>query len=78
MNDHICIIEINGIRVVEINKIEFNSKRKIDWNGVEKYLKRYVGMSFITDGTGQLIHIASDFPDEYTHSKYRKVIWNYW
>ena len=70
--DNVQIIERNGIKVVEINTIEFSSKRKIDWNGVEQYLKKYVGKQFVIEETGDIIHIGSDFPDEYTHSRYKE------
>ena len=67
--DNVQIIERNGIKVVEINSIEFSSKRKIDWNGVEQYLKKYVGKQFVIEETGDIIHIGSDFPDEYANSR---------
>lgn len=34
-----------GKKVVKIDTIAFSSKRKIDWDGVEQYLKKYVGRS---------------------------------
>ena len=34
-----------GQKVVEIDTIIFSSKRRIDWDGVEEYLKRYVGQN---------------------------------
>ena len=63
------IIDINGKKVVEINTIEFSGKRKIDWEGVEKYLKRYVGNKYIIEETEDTVYIGSDFPDEYANSK---------
>ena len=65
-------IKINGKgrSVVEIDTIIFTSKRRIDWNGVEAYLKRYVGKTYILDELGEVIYIGSDFPDEYANSKY--------
>jgi hypothetical protein len=65
------IITVNGKKIVEINNILFSGKRKIDWNGVEKYLKKYVGESYMIDEKDEVIFIGSDFPDEYTHSEYR-------
>jgi hypothetical protein len=40
----------NGQKVVEIDTIVFSSKRKIDWNGVEQYLKKYVGQQYLISG----------------------------
>jgi hypothetical protein len=60
----------NGHKVVEIDTIVFSSKRKIDWDGVEHYLKRYVGQQYRLDETDDLIYIGSDFPDEYANSNY--------
>lgn len=48
----------------------FSGKRKIDWNGVEQYLKEYIGKSYIIDETDDIIYIGSDFPNEYAHSRY--------
>lgn len=63
------IVFINGKKIVEINTIIFSGKRKIDWDGVEKYLKKYVGKSYVIDENDELIYIGSDFPDEYAHSR---------
>lgn len=60
-----------GQKVVEIDTIVFSSKRKIDWDGVETYLKRYVGQEYRIDETDDLIYIGSDFPDEYANGNYR-------
>ena len=57
-------------RIVEINTIIFPGKRKIDWKGVERYLKQYVGKSYTIEETGDIIHIGSEFPDEFAHSIY--------
>ena len=57
-------------KVVEIDTIVFSSKRKIDWDGVEQYLKRYVGKKYQIDETDDLIYIGSDLPDEYANSNY--------
>ena len=37
------VINEKGQKVVEIDTIIFSGKRKIDWDGVEQYLKKYVG-----------------------------------
>ena len=64
------VINEKGQKVVEIDTIIFSGKRKIDWDGVEQYLKKYVGESYQIDETDDLVYIGSDFPDEYAHSKY--------
>ena len=69
MPDNINITDFNGKKIVEINTIEFSSKRKIDWEGVERYLKQYVGNRYIIEETGDTVYIGSDFPDEYANSK---------
>ncbi len=60
---------VNDKKVVEINTIEFSGKRKIDWEGVERYLKQYVGNQYVIEETGDTIYIGTDFPDEYANSK---------
>ena len=69
MSDKINIIEKDGKKIVEITTIAFSSKRRIDWKGVEKYLRRYVGDQFIIAENANIVHIGSDFPDEYSNSK---------
>ena len=64
------IINEKGQKVVEIDTIIFSSKRKIDWDGVEKYLKKYVGQRYRLDETDDIIYIGSNFPDEYANSRY--------
>ncbi|MCM1087029.1 MAG: hypothetical protein NC419_02655 [Muribaculaceae bacterium] len=59
-----------GHKVVEIDTVIFSGKRKIDWNGVENYLKKYIGYEYVIDETGDVVYISSDFPDEYANSKY--------
>lgn len=72
MSGNINIKEINGKKVVEIKTIEFSGKRKIDWEGVEKHLKQYIGNQYAIEETGDTVYIGADFPDEYTHSKYKE------
>jgi len=50
----------NGQKVVEINTIAFSSRRKIDWDGVEKYLKRYVGQKYKINETDDIIDIKKE------------------
>lgn len=59
-----------GQKIVEIDTIVFSSKRKIDWDGVETYLKRYVGQEYRIDEMDDLIYIGSDFSDKYANSNY--------
>ncbi len=66
------IIDANGKKTVEIKMIEFSGKRKIDWEGVERYLKQYVGNQYVVEETGDTVYVGTDFPDEYAHSKYKE------
>lgn len=45
-----------GKKVVKIDTIAFSSKRKIDWDGVEQYLKKYVGQKYQIDETDDDLH----------------------
>ncbi len=72
--DAVITVLEDGRKVVDILTVRFSGKRKIDWDGVEKYLKKYIGKSYVIDETDDLIYIGSDFPDEYAHSKYRKKV----
>jgi hypothetical protein len=68
-----------GQKVVEIDTIVFSSKRRIDWDGVEQYLKRYVGQQYRIDETDdlqvipELIKIATNISfRENTEDKHSK------
>lgn len=63
---------IEGRHYVDVSQILFRNKQNIPWNDVEKYLKKYIGMSFSIEKYGDVVHIAGDFPDEYTESQYTK------
>ena len=65
-------------QVSEVEKIIFLSKQNIPWNDVEQYLKQYIGQTFIVREYQDSISIASDFPDEYTESKYTKRLRGAW
>ena len=41
----------NGRKVVDILTVRFSGKRRIDWDGVELYLKKYIGKSYVIDET---------------------------
>ena len=57
-----------------VSQIIFKNKQNIPWNEVEQYLKRYIGKSFVVKKYGDVIHIAGDFPDEFTESQYTKKL----
>lgn len=59
-----------GRNIVLIPDIMFKGRRDIPWKEVEAYLKRYTGSRVKVLETGDLIHIAADFYDEYAGSKY--------
>ena len=60
--------------VTEIEKIIFLNKQNIPWNDVEQYLKRYIGQTFVVDAYQDCVSISSDFPDEFSESKYTKSL----
>lgn len=60
----------NGNKIVVIHNIKFNGKRSIKWNEVEDYLKDFVGCFYKIECTKDIIYIGTEFPDEYTGSKY--------
>jgi len=55
-----------------IENIIFLNKQKIPWSEVETYLKQYVGQKYIVEETKDVINIGSDFPEEFSESKYTK------
>ena len=57
-----------------LDKIIFFNKQNIPWDEVERYLKRYIGQTFIVEEYQDCIKISSDFPDEYSESKYTKKL----
>ena len=64
--------------ISEIKEVIFYNKQNIPWNEVEQYLKRYIGQTFVAQEYQDVVIIASDFPDEYTGSRYTKsfeVLW---
>ena len=70
MEPTVSIIEESGKRIVLIDGIQFKGKRSINWDDVRQHARKYVGQSFVITESGDTIHIQSDFPDEYTGSKY--------
>lgn len=59
---------------VQLNEILFTGKQHIKWNEVEKYLKRFVGMSFIVKEYKDVLHINALFTNEYAESQYTKKL----
>lgn len=62
------ITDKQGRRVVVINDIQYKSRRNINWRDIEEYLKKYIGHCYKIVETSESIYIASDFPDEFSHS----------
>ncbi len=60
--------------ISKIDRIIFTNKQNIPWKEVEQYLKRYIGKNFIVNEYSDSIFIGSDFPDEFTESKYTKSL----
>ncbi|MBQ5849603.1 MAG: hypothetical protein IIW54_02120 [Lachnospiraceae bacterium] len=61
-------------RISKIEEIIFVNKQNIPWKSVEQYCKRYIGQTYIVEEYQDHINISSDFPDEYTESKYTKKL----
>lgn len=59
-----------GKQIVRIKEIRFTGKRSINWKDVEAYLTDYVGESYPISNEGDMITIGTDFPDEYSGSRY--------
>ena len=57
-----------------INDILFKSRRSVDWDEIEQVLRKYIGEYYEIAATAEKVYIGSDFPDEFTHSKYTKAI----
>lgn len=57
-----------------VEKILFKNKQNIQWKKVEIFLKRYIGINVIVKEYGDVIYIPSDFPDEYSESRYTKSL----
>lgn len=60
--------------LLEGNEVVIKSRRLIDWDEIEKHLKEYVGKYYEISESAEKVYIGTDFPDEYTHSKYTKAI----
>ena len=66
--------DLDGNKIVFIHDILFKGKRSLDWTEVEIYLKQFMGKVYCIDETNDLIYIGADFPDEYAHSNYSKLL----
>jgi len=66
--------DIDGNKIVFIHDITFKGKRSMNWEEVEKYLKQFVGESYIIEESNDMIYIGSDLPDEYSHSNYTMLL----
>ena len=62
------------MKYVDVDQIKFKNKQNIPWNDVEKYLKHYIGNKYIVKKYNDEVYIPSNFPDEYTESKYTKKL----
>lgn len=60
--------------ITYIKEKRFPGKRNIPWDDIENYLKGYIGQEYIVAEYHDSIIIPSDFPDEYTGSKYTKSL----
>ncbi len=58
----------------EVKSIIFKNKQNIPWNDVEAFLKRFIGKEVIVEKYGDVIRFPSDFPDEFTESRYTKKL----
>lgn len=57
-----------------IKNILFTNKQNIPWNSVEQFLKKYIGEVYTVAEYQDCILIGSDFPEEYSESRYTKSL----
>lgn len=57
-----------------IERTLFFGKNNIPWNDVEKYLKKYIGRTYVVREYQDKINIPGDFPNEYAESRYTKKL----
>lgn len=71
MKRNICIVrDHSGNKIAVVHDIKFKGRQNIDWDGVETYLKQYVGEVVEIAESKEIVYIGSDLPDEYTRSIY--------
>ena len=68
------ITDPDGRKIVLVNDIRFKMRDRKEWEVIEKYLAEYVGEYFEIEECSEKIYIASDFPDEYVHSKNKTTL----
>lgn len=68
------IEDLEGKKTVFIHDILFKGKRTINWDEVERYLQQYAGEFYKIEDCNKIVYIGSDLPDEYTHSKYTRIL----
>lgn len=68
------LTDVFGSKFVLLPEIVFSGKRNIDWNGVENYLRKYVGKKVKVEQTDDVIYIGSRFIDEYCGSNHTKSV----
>ena len=61
-------------KVAYIEDIVFMNKQNIPWSEVETYLKQYVGHKYVVEETNDVINVGTDFPEEFSESKYTKSL----
>ncbi len=66
--------DLDGNNIVFIHDVLFKGRQDIKWDDVEDYIKKYVGEIIEIAETGDIVHIASDLPDEYSGSKYTRKL----
>lgn len=64
----------NNEKIVLVRNLLFKGRRNIAWHEVEKYLRSFVGKSYLISEYGNMIFIGADFPDEFAGSDYTKKL----
>lgn len=67
-------LRILHYEIIRVNEILFTGKQNIKWKDVEKYLKKFAGMSFTVKEYSDVLYINSTFANEYAGSRYTKKL----
>lgn len=59
---------------IRLENIVFKGKRNINWDDVERYLKKYIGQTYIVNLYGDQICVNWNFINEFVGSKYTKSL----
>ncbi len=59
---------------VQVSEILFKGRQNINWKDVEKYLKKFAGLTFTVREYGDILHINAKFANEYAESQYTKKL----